>query len=221
MLAVLAYPLLAHAAAVLGHGWLAFTAAGLLLLLLLWPALRRGHPAAWLALPAALALLAALAGAGMTLLPLLAPPVLLNAAAAWLFARSLRRGRTPLIERIARALQGPDAALSPEVLAYTRRVTAGWALLLSTLALLNLVLALLASPGGVLDAMGLASPVTVPRSTWSLFANLLNYLVVVLWFVAEYLWRRHRFPLHTRAEGGFTGFGARMMRLGPAFWRQG
>ena len=214
-LAALAYPLLAHGAAALDSGSLALAAAALLLVLALLPALRRGAPLAWLALAAITTLLAWLFHRGQALLPLYAAPVLLNLLAARLFGRSLRRGRTPLVERIARLLHG--APLPPDVVRYTRRVTLGWTVLLLGLALLNAVLALLASPDGLLEAAGLVPPVAVPRSVWSLFANLINYLVLALAFVGEFLWRRRRFPEH--ASGGLAAFVAGVARLGPGFWR--
>lgn len=219
LLAALAYPLLAHAAAVLDHGAIAVCAAALLLVLLLLPALRRGSVVALLALVAGLAGLLWLGRSGWAMLPLYAPPVLLNALVAWLFGRSLLRGRVPLVERMARALRGAEQPLDPRVAAYARRVTLGWTVLLASLAGVNLVLALLAAPGGLLLAMQLTPPVTVPQTVWSLFANLLNYLLVVLAFVLEYLWRGHRFPDHGR-HGGLAAFSGRVLKLGPAFWRQ-
>ena len=37
-------------------------------------------------------------------------------------------------------------------------------------------------------------PVTVPQEWWSLFANLIGYLIVAAFFVIEYAYRRRRFP---------------------------
>jgi uncharacterized membrane protein len=213
--AALAYPLLAHGAAALDSGALALAAAAVLLVLVLAPALRRLDPAAWLSLLAAGSVLAWLFLSDRALLPLYAVPVLLNLLVAWLFGRSLRAGATPLVERIARLLHG--APLAPDLLRYTRRVTLGWTVLLVLLALVNAVLALLAVPDGVLVMAGIAPPLAVPRTAWSLFANLLNYLILALAFAGEFLWRRHRFPEH--AQGGLAAFAASVARLGPGFWR--
>lgn len=215
VMAALAYPLLAHGAAALDSGALALAAAALLLLVLLAPALRRGAPAAWLALLPAGAALAWLFSSDHALLPLYAAPVALNGLVAWLFGRSLRAGATPLVERIARLLHG--APLEPALVRYTRRVTLGWTVLLLLLALVNAALALLAVPDGVLAAAGITPPFPVPRNTWSLFANLLNYAIVALAFTGEFLWRRQRFPEHAR--GGLAAFAGRVARLGPGFWR--
>jgi hypothetical protein len=67
---------------------------------------------------------------------------------------------------------------------------------MSALGVLNLTLALVASPDGVLLLMGIHPPVTVPVETWSLFANGLNYVIVGAFFCAEYLYRDYRFPEH-------------------------
>lgn len=216
-LAMLAYPLLAHGAAALDSKSLALLAALLLMVLLLWPALRRGRIVAWLLLAAGAAALAWLARRGFGMLPLYAPPVLLNGLVAWLFGRTLARGRTPLIERIMQVLQ-PAITSDPDAVRYARGLTLAWALLLGTLAVANLVLALLATPDGLLLTAGFTPPAVVAQSLWSLFANILNYAIVGGFFALEFFWRRHRFPSH--AHAGFAEFGARIARLGPAFWRQ-
>ena len=53
-------------------------------------------------------------------------------------------------------------------------------------------------------AVGLTLPVTVALDTWSLFANVLNYLIVGAFFAAEYWFRRRRFPQQTYR--GFIDF---------------
>jgi len=65
---------------------------------------------------------------------------------------------------------------------------------MSTLGLLNLTLALIAAPDGILLLMRIRPPFTVPAETWSLFANFLNYIFVGVFFMLEYLYRDYRFP---------------------------
>ncbi len=60
--------------------------------------------------------------------------------------------------------------------------------------MLNLTLALLATPGGILLMMGLHPPVTVPVEVWSLFANFIDYVMAGLLFLAEYAYRQRKFP---------------------------
>jgi uncharacterized membrane protein len=132
------------------------------------------------------------------------------------FAASLRAGRTPLIERVVRALHDGEVP-DPGIPAYARRLTALWAALLLGLAGVNAVLALCAVPGGLLDALGLPSPWPLPLAWWSTFANGLNYAIIGALFVLEYAWRARRFP--RQGYRHFGDFALRVARLGPAFWR--
>ena len=159
----------------------------------------------------------ALHRAGLAMLPLLVVPVAFVWLVAWVFARSLRAGRVPLINRIVSGLDRvPPERLEPEVAAYARRLTGAWAAVLFGLGVANLVLAVLATPGGLLDQVGLASPWPITRTQWSWFANLLNYGVVGGFFLLEFQWRQRRFPGRYQ---GFLDFLRRMGGLGPAFWR--
>jgi uncharacterized membrane protein len=214
-LLALAFPLLAHASALTGSQALALAAVAALVLAVAWP-LRRRPLAFAVVLAFAAALLGLLALTGKARVAMLLPPILITFAIGWQFAASLQPGRTPLVQRIVVALHA-DAMAIPGVPAYTRRVTWLWALLLGTLCVANLVLALLAVPGGFLHAAGIEPFAPVPLRQWSLFANVVNYAVIVGFFVGEYAFRRTRFPEQPyRNFGDFLG---RVARLGPAFWR--
>jgi uncharacterized membrane protein len=91
----------------------------------------------------------------------------------WVFARTLRSGREPLVTGIARRVRG---VLPAEIAGYTRRVTQAWCVFFACMAAASTALFLLA-----------------PLPVWSLFANLLNLPLVVAMFVAEYLVRITRF----------------------------
>jgi hypothetical protein len=214
----LAYPWLAHAANARGDGALASLAlADIALIVLLGPLLR---PRAW-----AWGLAAVLAAAlwawsshRLATLPLLAPPVVFLGWAAWLFARSLRAPRVPLITKLVAPLYGKTPErLAPALRDYTTGLTRAWAALLGVLALANLVLALVAVPGGVLHRLGLPSPWPVAGVQGSLFANLLVYGVVGGFFLAEYAVRKRRFP--ERPYRDLPEFLRRLAGFGPAFWR--
>ena len=43
-------------------------------------------------------------------------------------------------------------------------------------------------------AAGVEPPVRVSQEAWSLFANVIGYLLVAAFFVIEYAYRRQRFP---------------------------
>lgn len=126
-------------------------------------------------------------------LPLLLPPVIVPAAVAWMFARSLQRGRTPLIERLARIMHAPDMP-HPDVIPYTRRVTLAWALLLSLLALTNLLMIANLSPGGLIELAGLRAPTPVTPVAFARFSNTGTYLMMGVMFIAEFAIRMRRFP---------------------------
>ena len=109
-----------------------------------------------------------------SLFALYLPPVLISGTLLWGFARTLRPGREPIITAMARRVfQERD----PEALRYTRHVTQLWSLFFLAMLLECLLLALFA-----------------PMELWSLFANLLNYLFIALLFLAEFVYRRLRFP---------------------------
>lgn len=208
-----AYPLLAHAAVALDSPGLLLAAVVLLALLVLAPALARGSRLAFVALPFAAAGIAWLHARHATVLPLYAPPVLVNVALAWLFGHTLRSGSVPLIERLVRLLHPADEVLDAAIPPYARRLTLAWTVLFAVLAIVNLALALVATPGGVLESAGIASPVGVSREVWSLFANVLNYAIVVAFFVLEYAYRRRKFP--QQPYRGIVDFVLRAAAVGP------
>lgn len=212
-----AYALLAHGASAGGDARLAFAALLVLVALVLVAPLLRRRPWAFALAAASVAGAWWLFRAGLAALPLLLVPVVFVALVAWLFGRSLRPGRVPLIVRIVSGLDGvPPERLPADVLRYARGLTAIWAGLLVLLGLANLVLALLASPGGLLAQAGVAPPWPITHEQWSWFANVLNYGIVGGFFVLEFLWRKRRFP---ERHHGFVTFLRRMGALGPAFWR--
>ena len=129
------------------------------------------HPLRWLAPPAAG--FAMLWGSPAVEWLLFIPPVVINAMLAWLFGRTLVRGRVPLIARFAVMEQG---TLSAELAAYTRRLTWVWTVLFIAAALFSLALAL-----------------SGHRDAWSLFTNVVNYLLVAALFLGEFVYRRLRF----------------------------
>jgi uncharacterized membrane protein len=208
------YPLLAHLAVMTGSARLTVAGVALLALLALWPVLARSRVAAGLA-----ALLAAIAVArvpaeGWMWLPLYAPPVLGDAFLAWLFGRTLASGQVPLIERMVRLLHAPGERLDAEVFSYARTLTVAWAVLFASLGLADLLLALWATPNGVLSSLGFAPIVTVPQHLWSWFANIAEYVIVAGFLVGEYAYRRRRFP-----QQPFAGLIDFVCRLGAVLPR--
>ena len=219
LLLAVAYPVFAHLASARGDGgWAALAMADIVLLVLLEPLLRRR---AWALALLALCLLGLwwISNSRYALMPLLAPPVVFLALVSWLFGRTLRHGRVPLISRIVQGLYAQAAMpMTPQLHRYTRQLTAAWALVLGLLAVANLGLALCAVPSGVLVQLGHRPAWTVTDEQWSLFANLLNNGIVGVFFIAEYWYRTRVFPL--RPYRTVLQFMRQMAQLGPGFWNQ-
>lgn len=175
-LVILVYPLWSHIVIASGQpGW---SLPGLAVLIAVALTIRDGalprSPAAWV-------VITAFAAAGFldlylgTPFALYAPPILIPAFIAWVFGRTLLPGRRPMVQRFAEDVMNRD---DPERLGYMRALTWFWTLLLAGLAVQALLLALFASP-----------------VTWSLFANGINYGIVVLAFIGEFLVRCARYGI--------------------------
>lgn len=87
----------------------------------------------------------------------------------WFFGHTLLRGKEPLVTRLARRVHG---TLPPELEAYTRRVTFAWCVFFAAQIIISALLFEFAS-----------------LNTWSLFISLLNFPLLVLMFVGEYVYR--------------------------------
>ncbi len=188
------YPVLAHVASVLDSRALTLASVVVLAAAMLAPSLLEGRRWAYLALPMVALVIAGLLRLDAIALVLFAPPVFLNAYLAWLFGHTLADGSIPLIERLVRLLQPPGVPFEPGVIDYARRLTVLWTAIFLFFGATNLLLAALATPGGLFEAAGIRTAFTVPLEAWSLFANVLNYAIVAMLFLAEFAWRRRRFP---------------------------
>jgi uncharacterized membrane protein len=90
------------------------------------------------------------------------------------FGRSLRGPRVALCTQLADKVHGP---LTPQEVAYTRRVTAAWTLFFLSITAATVGLFLFA-----------------PLRIWSLFANFCVLPLIGLMFVGEYAVRRRKLP---------------------------
>ena len=173
-----AYPALNHAAAVLDEPrWAALGIA-----LVAW-AFATGWLSALVATFVAASTLALVVWLAAQLpgMLLYVPPVAINLALFAFFARTLRQGCEPLVSRFARIERGGQ--LAPDLARYTRNLTWAWAGFFVLMAAISATLA-----------------VTGPLAAWSLFSNILNYLLVVLFFILEYVYRRARYRHHPHAS---------------------
>ncbi|MES1191830.1 MAG: hypothetical protein ABUS47_12215 [Steroidobacter sp.] len=169
----LAYPLLAHLAAVAHSERLAWIAVTVLIAVPLLPALRHRRAWAWIVLCAVTLALYGCAYSGIAGYLMYAPPVLIPGAVMSVFLSSLREGQVPVVTRIATQIRG---TLPPELASYTRHVTQFWVALLLIMALSSALLAAFAS-----------------RTLWSLITNVVDYVLLAAVFLLEYLYRRWRF----------------------------
>lgn len=185
------YPLLLIAFPVAAHAGVSTTTPLPAVLLLLgitatgvYRAWRRNAPSVAMAHGVALVALGLLLWLDLEAYALFATPEVITLLLAYLFAVTLLPGRIPLVTRFASAVDGD---LPPEVARYTRQATVAWALFLVLLHLEGWALLLLATP-----------------EFWSLFANGLNYLFILLFFALEFAVRRRRLPhWEKRSFGGF------------------
>lgn len=209
-----AYPLLAHGASIFKSPGLTVASVAVLAAAILFKPLTEGRPVAWLVVPVVTAAIVGLWHIDAASLVLFLPPVLLNVFLAWLFGHTLKRNSTPLIERLVRLLQPPGEPPEPAVIRYAGRLTRAWTVLFVLLGIVNLALAACATPGGLLEAIGIRAPIPISRTTWSLFANVLNYVIVAAFFLLEYAYRRRRFP--NRPYRNLPEFLRRAVAAGPA-----
>ena len=121
-----------------------------------------------------------------------------NLVLAIVFGRTLLAGREPLVGRFARAVHGD---LPPDVVRYTRQVTAAWTVFFVLLFAASCTLYL----GRFLEA-------------WSLLANILTPLLVGAMFVVEYAVRLRVLPNWERVGilGGVRAFSRHFAHAGRA-----
>ena len=110
------------------------------------------------------------------------PPVLLPLLFFAVFFYSLMPGREPLVTDIGEKARGP---LSAEMRDYTRKVTQLWAVMFLLVLLL-----------------GIGLPIWATDFVWSLFTNFINYFLIGVLFIGEYIFRKQRFPDHDHPTFG-------------------
>ncbi|HKY91731.1 MAG TPA: hypothetical protein VJM11_11860 [Nevskiaceae bacterium] len=170
---VVSYPILVHLSVLLHQPLLQWLSLVVLCAVPQYAGLKAGRPRAWLLLGLLGALLLIVTRLGGGLYALFLPPIVLPAMLLILFGGSLRRGREPLITRMARATR---TELPADLERYSRQVTVLWVVVLAAQVALAAGLALFAS-----------------AETWSWYTNVASYVVIGAVFAIEYGWRRWRF----------------------------
>jgi uncharacterized membrane protein len=151
--------------------------------------------------------------AGLASVVLNGVPVVIHLCLAWLFGRTLRAGRTPLIAQVIKAIEAPGRLALPGVARYARRLTGFWTVFLALQALALLVVLACAVPGGFLPALGVAPPLKIPGNWAMTYAHAGCYVVILAAFIGEYVFRR--VALRHLPHGSLREFTTRMMENWP------
>jgi len=186
------YPFVLHFCIALGYQPIAAWYLAVLLVFPLTNALVMGRRASVFELGAALvavALVTVLRTHEILLFKLL--PLTIYAYLFSIFVGSLRRGGTPLITRVALAI---NPAISVVEQRYTRTVTIAWAGYFLLMGAISLGLAVFASD-----------------ENWSWFVNIISYGLTGLFFAAEFMLRRA--VLGKRVDYNFGEFLGRLRRV--------
>lgn len=173
---IAAYPLLVHIALVFAVPQLLFVAPMLFLAGVCWQGLGNRNKTVWLVFSLLCAAVLLLEYLGLTLYLLFLPPVVIPLLLLFIFGRTLVNGREPLITAIGEAARGP---LSQAMRTYTHRLTQLWCLVFVAMILWSAILPWLEQP-----------------ELWSWFTNIINYGVVGVLFVGEFMLRKKLFPTH-------------------------
>jgi len=130
-------------------------------------------------------------------------PIVIAALVGWLFARSLLRGRQPLIARAIAVMEGNEPLADAGVRRYAMRLTAFWAACQYTLAAFGLVC--------VAHAHGGLADVRLP--TPGMFGALVLPVTVIFLLVAEFSLRPYLLPQAPRQN--LLGFVRSLARAWP------
>jgi uncharacterized membrane protein len=173
---IAAYPLLVHIALVFAVPQLLFIAPVLFLAGICWQGLIKRNKKVGLIFSLLCAGVVLLEYLDLTLYLLFLPPVVIPLLLLFIFGRTLHSGREPLITAIGEAARGP---LSVAMRTYTRRLTQLWCLVFVVMIVWSAILPWLDQP-----------------ELWSWFTNIINYGVVGILFVGEFMLRKKLFPTH-------------------------
>lgn len=120
------------------------------------------------------------------------PPVLIPLALAYVFGKTLMGGQTAFITSIAQKIR--TTPLAEKEKKYTRFITYMWVLFFLFLSIESMLVAFF-----------------YDMETWSYITNFLNYILVVLFVMFEYLLRR--IILKNLEHPGFIGFIKQLIKV--------
>ncbi|AVP99783.1 hypothetical protein C7S18_22555 [Ahniella affigens] len=151
------------------------------------------------------------------------PPMLIHGFLAYLFGSTLRAGHEPLIVRFIRIVHGPEHPPTELMVGYARTVTLLWALLFSSLLLIETALFALVVPEGLLAQLGLVwSTSPLQAGHFAFVAHGLSWFAMAALMVLEWQVRKQRF--HNMPYTNFVDFIKRVIEHSPRLvkeWRHG
>lgn len=121
------------------------------------------------------------------------PPILILFSLFILFSQSLQAKQTPLITRYAIMLGDP---LEDKHLNYNRKLTGIWSAFFLFMTITSTLLAIYSS-----------------IEIWSLFTHLISYLLITIFFIIEFIYRKKHFA--GEIQGGFFQFIRRIIKIRP------
>lgn len=125
------------------------------------------------------------------------PPLLILFGLFILFSQSLLPGQVPLITRYSNMLSETDNLDSRHV-HYSRLLTIAWSIFFLLMAFTSIALAIFSS-----------------IDTWSLFTNVISYILIGAFFVIEFFIRKKLFTNLDSLKGGFFQFIRRLIKIRP------
>jgi uncharacterized membrane protein len=176
LLLIFQYPLVAHLAVLLGEEWIKLIALVLLVVGIQFQALLALRTAALISTALLVLALIAVWYLGFITWLLYLTPTLIPVVLFFVFGSTLRPGREALITAIGEKARGP---LSAAMRSYTRKLTWLWTLMFVVLAIESLLVLLYGSDG---------------LCSWLI--NIMNPALIGIVFIAEFFYRKQRFPLH-------------------------
>ena len=125
------------------------------------------------------------------------PPMLILFGLFILFSQSLFGDQIPLITRYAMMLNEKDK-IDDRHYNYSRLLTILWSIFFLLMTITSLSLAIFSS-----------------LETWSLFTNVISYILITAFFVIEFFIRKRLFSDLDSVEGGFFQFVRKIIKIRP------
>lgn len=127
------------------------------------------------------------------------PPILILLSLFVLFSQSLAAGKTPIISIYAKLL---GDTLEEKHLRYNRSLTILWSAFFLFMAISSGLLAVFSSV-----------------DNWSLFTHVISYLLIGLFFIIEFMYRKHHFA--GEIKDGFFQFINKIIKIHPTnLWKK-